>query len=429
VRALYAALAGTVHGGAAALRMLPGVSPRTRQHLGERLGDYASPAEPAGRGPSVWVHAASVGEVRAVEALIAALAARYGGARFVVTCQTETGRALARSIRASAAYIAPLDSRAAVERALDRVRPDVFLLVENEIWPRLLSACAARGVPVAMVNARVSERSFARYALVRSLFAEPLSSLARVCARDEASARRLVTLGARPEATLVCGDLKAAALDDAVVSATAPALPALGDGTPYALALSTHEGEDEIVLDAFDRLRAAHPGLRLVLAPRHPERRAAVLALAKRHGRSAAWSEARDAHALDWSVLVLDTTGESRGFLRGAACGFVGGSLVPVGGHNLAEPAGFRVPVAVGPHLESVMHQRALLEAHGALSIVHDAVELAATWQQWLADPDVARAAAAAAHDAFVTGASALPQTLAAIEPLFVRAAANRERS
>jgi 3-deoxy-D-manno-octulosonic-acid transferase len=270
-----------------------------------------------------------------------------------------------------------------------------------------------------MVSARVSERSFARYVRARSLFAPALATLARVCARDAQSAARLVALGARADVTTVCGDLKLAAIDASVVAATVPALGTPSAAAPIVLAISTHEGEEAIVLDAFVRVRRAHPRAKLVIAPRHSGRSERVRDAAVRCLPTAVWSVDRGALSPDWSALVVDTTGEMYGFLRSATCGFVGGTLAPVGGHNLAEPAAFRVPVAVGPRTGNVAHQAALLADRGALTVVRDAEELARVWCSWLDDPSSARALADAAFAAFAASGAVLERTLAAIDPLF----------
>ncbi len=421
VQVAYAALTAVAHAVAAASRIVPRLNASLRDQLADRVGRYEPSASPAPGGIVVWAHAASVGEVRAVEPLVAALRALRPGLRLVVTCQTATGRTLARSIGADEARFAPLDSSIAVRRAIAYFRPDLFLLVETEIWPNLLAALAVAGVPAAMVSACVSARSFERYRRARRLFAAPLATLARVCARDEDSSARLVSLGARAEATSVCGDLKLDAIDDAIVRATRPAFGASSNSHRYVIAISTHEGEEAVVVDAFLRVREIRPDLRLVLAPRHPDRREAVLALVEQKLKAQLWSSSDGDAGTRWDALVVDTTGELRGFIRAAACGFVGGSLVPIGGHNLAEPAAFRLPVAVGPHLENVAHQAEVLRSREALTIVQDAAGLARQWRAWLDDPVAAKRNGDAAHDAFRESRGALARTLAEIEPLLDR--------
>lgn len=387
--------------------------------LRERIGRYGEAVAESGRGPRIWLHAASVGEVRAAEPLLAALRARLGDATFVLTCQTQTGLALAARMSVDESHYFPIDCRFVVRRAIARFRPSLFLFIEVEIWPRLLLELAARGVPAAMLGARISERSSRRYHRVRALFAPALSTLSRVCARDEESLRRLVDLGVSPALSSVVGDVKLDALDAVAVAATPDALAGREDDARIVFAVSTHEGEEAIVLDAFSRLRPAHPTTRLVLAPRHPQRADEVVALAARYARVERWS--RDRSPRGWDVLVVDTAGEARTFFPAAACAFVGGSLVDVGGHNLVEPAAFGVPCAVGPRLESVTHQTELLRAAGALFVVEDAAGLAAVWSRWLEDPLLAQRIGRAAREAVDANRGAVARTLSALEPVLDR--------
>ena len=217
----------------------------------------------------------------------------------------------------------------------------------------------------------------------------------------------------------MAGDLKLDALDGNAVAATPDALAGRDAGGRVLFAVSTHDGEESVVLDAFSRVRTEHPTVRLVLAPRHPQRADEVSALAARHGRVARWS--RDRSPRGWDVLVVDTTGEARTFFPAAECAFVGGSLTEVGGHNLAEPAAFAVPCAVGPRLGSVKHQAELLDSAGALVVVEDAESLARVWSGWLRDPREAQRIGRAACDAIDANRGALARTLAALEPLLAR--------
>jgi len=341
--------------------------------------------------------------------------------RLVVTCQTATGLELAASLGAEERRYLPIDCRFAVRRALEHFRPSLFLFVEVEIWPRLLLELFAADVPTAMIGARVSEKSSRRYRRVRGLFGPALATLACVCARDEDSLRRLLDLGAPPAKSRVCGDIKLDALAEGELGRVRDPLKARDDDDRLLFAVSTHEGEEEVVLAAFSRVRQEHPCARLVIAPRHPGRAGYVHAMAERYGRTALWS--RDRSARGWDVLVLDTTGETRGFFRAADCAFVGGSLVRVGGHNLAEPAMFGIPFVVGPYLDAVRHQADLLEAVGALHVVDDAKGFARVWSAWLRDPNEAARIGKAACRAVAVNRGAVARTLAALEPLLAKVA------
>lgn len=381
------------------------------QDAAERLGRVAKPRWPEGS-PVVWLHAASVGEVGAAATLLEPLRQRLPGSRVLLTCQTATGRATAQQSGFDAVRYFPVDCRMAVDRVLDAFRPRVFLSVETEIWPRLLLELERRGIPAAMVSARVSPRSFRRYRALRALFAAPLASLARVCARDEESLSRLIELGVAAERAAVCGDLK---LDRASPSG---ARADLGWGGRLLAAISTHDGEDSIVLDAFAEVRRVHPDVRLALAPRHPQRFPDVTALASDRWRTKRWSELDDEEGGDWDVLIIDTLGEAAAVLANAACAFVGGSFVAIGGHNLAEPAELAVPTATGPHLENIPHQRGVLSRAGALHVVADAAGLASCWLLWLGDTAAARDAGERARSAFAAERGAVARTLSMLSPV-----------
>jgi 3-deoxy-D-manno-octulosonic-acid transferase len=410
-------LAATGFASAAAVGQLTGSDRLLR--LRERVGRYDGPPPTCGDAPWIWLHAASVGEVRAAEPVLAALRARLTAARFVLTCQTETGLALAARIAVDESRYFPIDCRFVVRRALARFRPSLFLFVEAEIWPRLLLELAAAGVPAAMLGARVSATSFRRYRLVRGLFAPALATLARVCARDAVSLRRLLELGAPATRSSVIGDVKLDALEHTAVAATPDALSGREGDARVLFAVSTHDGEERVVLEAFSRVRREHSTARLVLAPRHPDRAEEVSLLASRYGRVARWSHDRSARG--WDVLVVDTTGEARTFFPAAACAFVGGSLVDVGGHNLVEPAAFGVPCAVGARLDGVRHQADLLNAAGALVVVEDAAALARVWSGWLADPIEAQRIGRVARSTVDANRGAVARALAALEPLLER--------
>jgi 3-deoxy-D-manno-octulosonic-acid transferase len=376
------------------LRACSARDPEARLKYAERLGRWDDFNSNGSNLPVMWLHAASVGEVALAAAIVRRLRERVSGVRVLLTCNTPTGRAEALRAGVDEVRYLPVDFGPVVRRAVDIARPTVFAFVETEIWPTLLGEFAARSVPAAMFNARVSSRSFPRYRRIRPLVCGALESLVRVCARDRASADRLLFLGARFEATRVVGDVKLDAIDPSDVEATDALLDGRTGGRAVLLAISTHPGEEEMVLEAFGRLRDAGLSAALVLAPRHPERADAVSDLAASDWRVRRWSEGPPEG--DWDVLVVDTTGDVRGFAKTAAAAFVGGSFVPVGGHNLFEPAAFGVPVAAGGHLDEVADQAETLTAAGCLEVVADAPALATVWRRWLESPEHARDVGAA---------------------------------
>ena len=407
--------------------------------LRERLGRLPAGIDPGGR-PSIWVHAVSVGEVQAARALIPGLRDRYPGHRLWLSTTTQTGRAVAAGIEAvDGLFYFPLDLPRAVDRVLDRVRPALFVAVDTELWPNLLRRCARRGVRTMLVNGRISDRSYPRYKLARRFFRRVLAGVDRFCAQSDESARRLVDLGAPADRVIMTGNLKF----DAVPPPRPGPSTALGlapeagrrrrggapegDGgpprplgfapdRPVLMAASTHPGEEEPVLDAFRGLRRGAPGLALVLAPRHPERGAEVAALAAARGLAAVRrSRPPEDGAEPGDVVVLDTVGELAGLFGAATVVFLGGSLVPVGGHNVIEPAAWGRPVVFGPHMQNFAEIADLFLANHAARRVGAAAELEPALAGLLADPRRRAAMGAAARSVVEANRGAAARSLAEI--------------
>jgi 3-deoxy-D-manno-octulosonic-acid transferase len=403
VAALAAVLGAPVLGTAAALR------PRWRVGLGERLG-----AHPACSGARpIWVHGASVGEVRAALALLDALAAR--GHALALSCMTATGRALAREARpALASGLAPLDHPWLVARALARVGPRALVFVETELWPSWVRAAHERGLPVLVVSGRISERSFARWQRAGALLRPTLRRFAAIGARSEADAARFVALGAPAERVCVTGDLK---LDAAPPAPLAPAFAAVLGDVPLFVAGSTHEGEEAAALEALAAAERAGHGAALSIAPRHPERFARVAdQIAKSGRRLRRRSALGETKLAPGDVLLLDTLGELASLYAHARLAFVGGSLAPVGGHNLLEPARVGRPALWGPHVANARESAALLLAAGAGEQLADAAALGRALVAALADPAAASARGAAGSKALAAHLGATERSVALIE-------------
>jgi len=325
-------------------------------------------------GPTLWVHAVSVGEVLSAAPLVAAMRREHPEWRVVVSTTTRTGRAMAeaRLVGVAGVFYFPLDFAWIVRRVLRHLRPSLVVVVETEIWPNLVRLCRAGGIGVLLVNARISDRSYPRYRLVRGPLGRVLGQFDRLCAQSETTADRLRWLGARPEQVIVTGSLKYDVASEpprgvADVAARLTDLPVL-------LAASTLKGEDEILLETFARLRQSSPEAVLVLAPRHPERFDAVTGVAAGTGFRVLRRSALAADpAAAFDVLVLDTIGELAALCAQATVVFVGGSLVPAGGHNILEPARFGRPIVVGPSMSNFAEiARTFLDA-GALVQAADA--------------------------------------------------------
>ena len=397
---------------------------RHRKYIGtmrERWGCLPAAINPAGR-PSIWIHAVSVGEVQAARTLIPGLRDRYPDHPLWLSTTTQTGRSVAARIEAvDGLFYFPLDLPAVIDRVLDRVRPVLFLAVDTELWPNLLRGCARRGVRTMLVNGRISDRSYPRYRLVRWLLRRVLADVDRCCAQSEESARRLVDLGAPPGRVAMTGNLKFDA------AAGPPPDPRPGDDglpgrfgwspdRPVLMAASTHPGEEGPVLDAFLQLRTRVPDLVLMLAPRHPERGAEVAALAAERGVAAVRrSRLAGSGAGPADVVVLDTVGELAALFRAATVVFLGGSLVPAGGHNVIEPAVWGKAVVFGPHMENFAEVAELFLANRAARRIAAARELEPVLAELLADPRQRAALGTAARTLVAANRGAAARSLAEI--------------
>lgn len=374
-----------------------------------RLGD-GLPAE-----PRCWIHAVSVGESAAAVPLVEGIRRRWPELGIVVSTITPTGaRIVAERLAGAATHrYFPIDLPGPVGRALDAARPRFFVAIETELWPNFLRALARRGVPAMIANGRISDRSFRRYRWIRALMRRVLADVAVFAMQTEEDARRIVALGAPPDRVVVTGNLKSDLLPEAdPEEARWRQRLGLGAGTPLWIAGSTHRGEEAVVLDAFARLRARCPQLALLLAPRHPERADEVEALLRERGLSAVRRSRLGAGAPAGSVVILDTVGELAGLYALADVVFVGGSLVPVGGHNVLEPAMRGKPVLMGPHMSNFREGAELLQQSGGGLVVEDGPALEQELARLLADPDHARGMGEAARTAFAGRQGAVSATL-----------------
>jgi 3-deoxy-D-manno-octulosonic-acid transferase len=327
-----------------------------REGLAERLGRVRAFPDRRGR-PVLWLHAVSVGEVLAVSRLVAELDWAFPEFYLLISTTTRTGQDLARQrFGAERVFYCPLDLPWAMRAYLNTLQPRLLILAETEFWPNLLSGCFRRSIPVAVVNARISDRSWPRYRLLRGLWQPFLSRIACVLAQSETDADRLKAIGRSPDRVSVAGNLKFDVRAAKEADATR-LLKALAPDLRLVVAGSTLEGEESALLEAWPRLLEANPRLALVLAPRHPERFAAVVSLLNQSGipwiKRSNWRSQLEG-PIDpirpGQIVLLDTIGELASVYSLAAVAFVGGSLVPAGGHNPLEPAQFGVPIVMGPH-------------------------------------------------------------------------------
>ncbi|MBN1421837.1 MAG: 3-deoxy-D-manno-octulosonic acid transferase [Planctomycetes bacterium] len=349
-------------------------------HLRERFG-----ASPRLVPPGIWIHAVSVGEVGAAEPLVRAIERAIPGLPIAISTTTETGRAVAaKRLAPRPVFHWPLDFGFAVRRALRRTRPRALVLIELELWPNMLLAARAARVPVIIANGRITERSVPGLSRVARAVPALVDAVAACAARDADSADRFARIGISPDRIRVLGNLKFDAPTPA--SGSAPVRERLGwpaDAIVW-VAGSTHPGEEEAILDAFVRLRADAPRLRLVIAPRHVERAAGLAdAIAGRGLSAASWTRGGAGEM----VGLVDTVGELDSLYGAADVVFVGGSLIPRGGHNLLEPARWGKPVVFGPSFENFVEIAEILLAADAALRLDGPAALEAAVRGLVADP------------------------------------------
>jgi 3-deoxy-D-manno-octulosonic-acid transferase len=386
MRRLYSALIYCAVPFAFAMVLWRGVRDRSYwQGLGERFG-WGPPSSDA---PSLWLHAVSLGEMTAAAPLVRALRSRYPQTPLLLTTATPTGRARARDLYGAAVDVRflPYDTPGAVARFMDRTRPRLAILMETELWPNLFRQCERRRVPLVLASARLSAKSVARYRRFGGLFRGIFSASSLIAAQTREDAERFMAIGAPSARIQVVGNIKFDVQVSEEVMARGGALRAsLGAGRPVWIAGSTHAGEEEQVLAAHRRLRTEQPTALLLLVPRHPDRFDAV-AEQLRHG-AVRFTRRSGGELPDGAtqVVLVDTVGELAALYAAADVAFVGGSLVPIGGHNLLEPAALGLPVLTGPsHFASQDIARLLIQQGAALE-VQDAGELAAALARLLGD-------------------------------------------
>ncbi|NGX15157.1 lipid IV(A) 3-deoxy-D-manno-octulosonic acid transferase [Wenzhouxiangella sp. XN24] len=371
--------------------------------------------------PGIWVHAVSVGEVVAASSLIARLRERYPDYPVVVTTVTPTGAQRVRDLFGDDVLhsYAPYDTIGSVRRFFDRMQPRLAIVMETELWPNLYAACGARGIPLVLANARISPRSVQRYRRFIGLFRQALANGIVIAAQSAQDAERFLSLGANPERTFVTGNLKAdVALPPGLAEAGKAFRRDCAAGRPVWVAASTHAGEEEAVLEAHARVRRALPDSLLLLVPRHPYRFAEVAALLESRGEPHGRRSTGQTPAASDPVYLVDSLGELPMFYAAADVAFVGGSLVPIGGHNLLEPAALAIPVLTGPHNFNAEDIAALLLAAGALEVVDDQQQLARVVTGLLLDPAGRQARGACAKRVVADSGGALERLLALIRPL-----------
>ncbi len=391
---------------------------RVREYFKRWDERYASYPESGGQ-PRVWLHAVSVGEVNAAAPLVNALREQRPDIRWIITTITPTGSERVRALWGDAldhVYL-PYDVPGSVGRFLEHFRPSLALILETELWPNMLFGCRDRRIPVYILNARLSARSLRGYRVLQALIGRALRTVTCVAAQSQADAERFVELGAHPQQVRALGNLKF----EITPPDPAPVLEAFRTHVPQTrpvwIAASTHEGEEAAVVEIHRQLRQRHPDALLLWAPRHPERFAKAEALAREQGWNVATRREQHWPGRANEVFVIDTLGELMAFYACAQVAFVGGSLQPIGGHNLLEPAAMGTPALTGPHLHNFAEISRRMEEAGAVEICADAATVGAEIERLLADAGARTRMIEAGRALVANGRGALQQTLALIGP------------
>ena len=396
-----------------------------RERFSERCG---CPGRPRPAGPLAWIHAASVGEAISILPLVARIGADHPEFSVLVTTGTVTSAGLlAERLPAGAFHqYVPVDRLSYVKRFLDHWRPDLALWAESEFWPNLLSEAAGRGIPMVLINGRVSPGSFAGWQRFAGLIRGLLGGFALCLGQTEADAERLRRLGAANAKCL--GNLKFAAPPLPAGEGELASLAAALEGRPCWLASSTHDGEEAIAGRVHQRLKAAHPGLLTVIVPRHPGRGAAIAASLSAAGARVARRSAGEAPTPKTDIYVADTLGELGLFYRLAGVVFMGKSLVPLGGQNPLEAARLDCALVHGPHMANFAEIARRLKEVGAGQEVADAAELESAVGRLLADDETRRRRAAAAREFAAGEAGVMDRVMRELEPFLKARPVSGER-
>jgi 3-deoxy-D-manno-octulosonic-acid transferase len=391
-----------------------------RSGFGERWGQVPERLTKQAFQPAIWVHAVSVGEVLAVHGLVMELRQRFPNYRVVISTTTDTGQKLARArFGEENVFYFPLDFAFAIRPYLRKLRPSLVILAETEFWPNFLRLSHASGARIAVVNARISDRSWPGYRRFRSLLQRALSQVDLFLTQTDEDQRRLIDIGAPPERVKVSGNLKF----DVPEPAEPPILGELKmalvveNAGPVVVCGSTVEGEESLLIPVFKTLFRKHRHAVVILAPRHPERFEAVATLLQQQGIRFLRSSRRDAGAIAGAVLLLDTIGELAALYALADVAFVGGSLVPRGGHNILEPARYGAAIMVGRHTENFRDIVELFRSQNAV-LVTDPSLLAKDFMDLVSNEEQRVALGQRATEILQTQAGATARTLVSLAEL-----------
>ena len=398
-------------------------NPDYRRRIGERFGYFH--CELARR--SIWMHAVSGGEVQAAAALLSALQTRYPDTPMVLTTMTPTGSRQAQDLfgdKVVHSYV-PYDLAGAVRRFFDWAKPELVIIMETELWPNLFRECGRRKIPLVMASARVSERSVGRYRRLVSLFRETLSHGVVIAAQTATDAERFLSLGANPARIHVTGNIKFDfELDPDTATRGREFRRTHASGRPVSIAASTHAEEEQIMLQAQRKVMEKYQDALLLLVPRHPERFQFVATLLDRAGMSYVTRSSEGRCNPETQVFLGDSMGELTSFYAAADVAFVGGSLTPIGGHNLLEPAALGLPVLTGPYNFNAADIAELLIDNGSTQVVNNAEELADRVTALFADQKEREKRGSGGREVIENNRGTLQRLLELVDPLI--APANR---
>ncbi len=365
---------------------------RYRGVFTQRLGFLRDELADTREKSPIWIHAVSVGEVNAVRPLLAALKKRHPESPIVLSTVTDTGQEIARQLaEPSATFYLPIDLRTCCRRTVQRVNPRLLILAETEIWPNLLAVLNECAIPVVLINGRLSDKSFPRYRRIRRWMKPNLERIALFLVQTETDAERFREIGVNPDRIKVAGNLKFDGVrvgEDPETRNHWRELLGMSDHEVLVAGGSTFEGEEEILLNVWRQLQEKHP-VKLILAPRHPERFSTVATLLRRTGTPFALRSTIGETTEKAPVILLDTMGELVSVYAASDIAFLGKSMCGVGGQNPVEPAARGIPVVFGPHMENFRVAAQILLASGAAAQVHGEQELVDVLQEWLDRPDI----------------------------------------